>query len=125
MRSSIYEFDGTDYKEIDSDMQYIFRTVHVKGGNKKIVAQKLAVDGSYIGMVHNLIYNNGKYERGSSVSGSRDVTIYGFGYSDINNDGINEVFSIDKDYHLAVYNGNALKYTSVEQFGQTPNYFFY
>ncbi|PLX65911.1 MAG: hypothetical protein C0603_13120 [Denitrovibrio sp.] len=122
VRSSIYEFDGKEFKELDSDMQYIFRTVHVKG-KKKIVAQKLAVDGSYIGMVHNLLNNNGKYERGSAVSGTREASIYGFGYSDLNGNGMNEVLSIDKDYHLSVYNGNALKYTSVEQFGQTPNFF--
>jgi len=122
VRSSIYEFDGAGYKELDSDMHYIFRTVNVKGV-KKIVAQKLAVDGSFIGMVHNLVYADGKYERGAAVSASRDISIYGFGYSDINNDGVNEVFSIDKQYKLNVYNGNNIKYTSVEEFGQTP-YFF-
>jgi len=122
VRSSIFEFDGADYKELYSDMQYIFRTVHVMG-EKKIVVQKLAVDGSYIGMVHNLVYVNGKYERGGAVSGSRDVSIYGFGYSDLNNDGINEVLSIDKDYKLNVYNGSNIKYTSLEEFGQTPYYF--
>lgn len=122
VRSSILEFQGAEFKVIDSDMPYIYRTVHVKGV-KKIVAQKLAVDGSYIGMVHNFIYVNGKYERGRAVSASPDINIYGFGYSDLDNDGTSEVFNINNQYKLSVYNGSAVKYTSVEEFGQTP-YFF-
>jgi len=122
VRSSIYEFDGNDFKEIDSNMQYIFRTVLVKG-DKKIVAQKLAADGSYIGMVHKFMYINGRYERGAAISGNPNINIYGFGYSDLDNDGVNEVFHIGDDYKLNVYNGSAVKYTSVEEFGQTPHYF--
>jgi len=120
--SSILEFQDSGFKVIDSGMLYIFRTVHVKGV-KKIVAQKLGVDGSYIGMVHNFIHMNGKYERGRAVSASPDINIYGFGYSDLDNDGTNEVFNINDQYNLSVYNGSAVKYTSVEEFGQTPYYF--
>lgn len=122
VRSSIYEYNGSGFSNIDEDMLYIFRTVHVKG-QKQIVAQKLAVDGSYLGRVHKMMYINGKYERGNAVSGSEDVTIYGFGYSDLDNDGTNEVFHIDQNYKLNVYNGSSVRYTSVEEFGQTP-YFF-
>jgi len=123
VRSSIYEYDGSDYKEIDSDMQYIFRTVFVKG-EKKIVAQKLAVDGSYIGMVHKMLYINGRYERGAAITSGRGVTIYGFGYSDLDGDSTDEVFHINDDYKLDVYSGTALKYSSLEEFGQTPYHFF-
>ena len=120
--SSIYEFDGSRFAELDDNMPYIFRTTLVKG-DKTVVAQKISVTGDYIGMVHKLIVTNGKYERGPAVSSSKDVNIYGFGYSDLDDDGTNEVFHIGKDYKLNVYNGTNLKYSSVEEFGQTP-YFF-
>lgn len=122
VRSSIYEFDGKDFKMLDSEMPYIFRTALAKGV-KKVVAQKLATDGAYVGMVHKFISVNGGYDRGAKISGSRDIGIYGFGYSDLNDDGKYEVFSIDKEYKLNVYNGSSLRYTTIDEFGQTP-YFF-
>ncbi|ADD67126.1 hypothetical protein Dacet_0326 [Denitrovibrio acetiphilus DSM 12809] len=122
VRSSIYEYDRGSFKELESDMQYIFRTVFVKG-NKEIVAQKLAVDGSSIGMVHKFLYVKDRYERGGAVSKSPSIGIYGFGYSDINGDGTSEVFHIDDNYRLNVYNDSNVEYTSVQQFGQTPYYF--
>lgn len=123
VRSSIYEYDGSDFKLRNDDMRYIFRTVHVMG-EKKIAAQQLAPDGSYIGMVRNFIYVNGKYQEGASITSTREVNIYGFGYSDIDKDGTNEIFYIDDNYKLNVYNGSAPKFTSVEEFGQTPYYFY-
>jgi hypothetical protein len=122
VRSSIFEFDGAEFKTIDENMQFIFRTASVKG-EKKIVTQQLSQDGSYIGMVSELVHLNGRYEKGRSLGKTGDVSIYGFGYSDINDDGENEVFHIGQDYKLNVYNGTALKYSTVEEFGQTPYHF--
>jgi hypothetical protein len=120
--SAIYEYNGSRFAELETNMPYIFRTTHVKGV-KSVLAQKISTTGNYIGMVHKLVVSNGVYERGPAVSSSRDVNIYGFGYSDLDNDGTNEVFHIGEDYRLNVYNGSSLKYTSLEEFGQTP-YFF-
>lgn len=120
VRSSIYQYEKGKYVDRKDNMQYIFRAVDVNG-QRGIVAQKLAVDGTFLGMVHNFMYVNGKYERGAAISSNRNVSIYGFGYEDKGDQ--NVVFSIGKDYKLNVYQGGALRYTSVDQFGQTPYYF--
>jgi hypothetical protein len=122
VRSSIYEFSNGSFKKVKTDIPYIIRTLY-SAGEKKAVAQRIAADGNYLGMVNEFVYVNGEYERGKAISSSRDVNIYGFGYADFDNDGKQDVLHIGDDYKLKVYKGSSAKYTSIEEFGRTP-YFF-
>ncbi|MCD8553645.1 VCBS repeat-containing protein [Seleniivibrio sp.] len=119
VKTKAFEFDGKKFKEVEDNIPYILRTVYVKG-IKKIVAQRIGQDGTYLGNVQELVWRDGKYERGQVVSPARGVNVYGFGYADIDGDGTDEVFNINEDYKIDVYNGTVKKYTSVEEFGQTP-----
>jgi len=122
IKTVAYEFDGKKFVTKAENIPFILRTVYVKGV-KKIVAQRIGNDGVYLGGVQELVYRDGRYERGSVVSSAKGVNIYGFGYADIDGDGTNEIMNINDDYKIDVYNGNSVRYTSVEEFGQTP-YFF-
>jgi len=122
IKTKVFEFDGKKYKEIEDNIPFILRTAYVRGV-KKIVAQRIGQDGTYLGNVQELVWRNGKYERGQVVSPAKGINVYGFGYADIDGDGTDEVFNINDDYKIDVYNGTVKKYTSVEEFGQTP-YFF-
>jgi len=122
VRSSVYEFDGDKFKLVKKDLPYIIRSTY-SGGIKKVLMQRITETGKYIGLVSELEYSNGEYVKGEPVSGTREASIYGFGYADLNGDGSREVLSIDSKNRLRVYNGGGLKYTSAEEFGQTPHYF--
>ncbi len=122
IKSFAYEFDGSKYVKIADNIPYILRTVYVNG-QKKIVSQMMGGDGTYLGNISELIYNNGNYERGQSLNTAGKATIYGFGYGDLDKDGTNEALDINSDYKVDVYKKGARLYTSIEQFGQTPYYF--
>lgn len=122
VRSYAYEYDGKQFKMVADNLPYVLRTIYDKG-KKRIVSQRLAQDGTYLGGVQELTWTNGDYARGETLSPSRDISIYGFGASDIDGDGKKDVFDINDGYNIDVYVDNAKKYTSPEQFGQTPYYF--
>jgi hypothetical protein len=122
VKTRVFEADAKNFKEIEDNIPFILRTAYVKG-IKKIVAQRIGQDGTYLGNIQEMVYRNGRYERGSVVSPARDTNIYGFGYADIDGDGTDEVFNINDDYKIDVYNGTVKKFTTPEEFGQTPYYF--
>lgn len=122
VKSASYEYDGKQFKLVADNLPYILRTVYDKG-KKRIVSQRLGQDGTYLGGVQDLTWVNGDYARGETFSTARDISIYGFGMADIDGNGTREIFDINDDYNIDVYNANNKLYTSPEQFGQTP-YFF-
>jgi len=120
--SYIYEFDGKKFVKKDGKYPYILRTLYVNG-KKKIASQMIGDDGEYLGNVSEFVYNDGRYERGQAISTARDISIYGLGYGDLDGDGKYELLDINDDYHIDVYQKGIKKYTSIEDFAQTPYYF--
>jgi len=123
VRTDIYEVKGKGkkFKEIEDEIPYIVRASYVHG-KKEMFAQRVADDGNFLGLITRFVYDKG-YKRSAPIDGTLDSSIYGFGYGDLNKDGVNEILFINKDSHLEVKNDGKVKYMVSDFFGETPHSF--
>ncbi|MCA1933051.1 MAG: hypothetical protein LDL13_05690 [Calditerrivibrio sp.] len=122
-RSYIYEIDdGGKFVRLGGSHPFLFRTI-MSNGVKKLVSQRVSRDGNYLGAVTYFEWVGGEFRRGESIDNTEKVSLYGFGYSDIDGDGKKDILWVDDDFKLRVYKGKEEIYRSVEFFNKTPLYF--
>ncbi|WP_022852117.1 hypothetical protein [Limisalsivibrio acetivorans] len=121
VKTNIYEYKGNSFKQIESGLPYFVRAAYDRG-QKVLVAQKLTSEGEFVGQIQKVVYS-GRYQRGEAIDGTVGVGIFGFGYSDITGDGLDDVLYIGDDYHLNVESEDEVIYTTLDTFSKTPHFF--
>ncbi len=122
MNSDIYEFNNKKFKVIKSNERFVFRSVNVNG-EKKIICQRLNKLGQFIGNISYYEYEAGTYRKTLDIDNTNGFSVFGFGYSDINGNGKNNILYIDKNNVLNVYEDGELLYQSDKFYNKTPNFF--
>jgi hypothetical protein len=119
-KTNIYEYTDGRFVLKAEKLPYFSRVAYDRG-NKVVLTQRLATDGTFVGQIQKLVYK-GDYVRGEGILGSENKKLFGFGYADLNRDGtVNPVY-INDDNKLVVENKGKEIYESIDRFSQTPNF---
>lgn len=123
--SYIFEYDGDEFKILQKNIPYFFRTYYVNG-KKHIVCQSYT-EGAMTGMIYSVVYQeeNNTYSFQIPNSRSYGAAIYGFGLisgGEKNNSGI---LFFNRHGELSLSDGKDIKTYKELDYGNTPNYVEY
>jgi hypothetical protein len=119
--SYIYEVENKKFKILKANEHYLFRGITIEGV-KKIICQKITRRGEFLGNIYFYEYA-GDFMKTVPIENTEGYSIFGFGYGDVDGDGVYEVMRINEDNFLEIYKKGKIFYTSMEKFNKTSNYF--
>lgn len=123
--SYIFEYDSGEFKILQKEIPYFFRTYYVNG-RKNIVCQSYT-EGAMTGMINGVEYNENEnqYTFNTPYSRSYGAAIYGFGLLKNGENENDEILFINRHGELSKTEGDAVKVYKELDYGNTPNYVEY
>ena len=123
--SYIFEYDSGEFKTLQKEIPYFFRTYYVNG-TKHIVCQSYT-EGAMTGMINGVEYNDkeGQYTFNMPYSRSYGAAIDGFGLIKNGENQENEIIFINRHGELSKTEEDAVKVYKELDYGNTPNYIEY
>lgn len=123
--SYIFEYEDGQFKMLQKDIPYFFRTYYVNG-KKHIICQSYT-EGAMTGMIYDVEYieQDRKYSFLIPYSRSYGAAIYGFG---LISDGVkqdNGILFFNRHGELSLSGSGAIKTYKELDYGNTPNYIEY
>ena len=121
--SKIYALEKDKLKLVQENLPYLFRSIAVNGGAKKLFVQQMGNSDDFYGDVYEASYQDGKLELGRALKMPRFANIFNFNtFRDQAGNGYLTAFS--EGGYLIVYNeqGEEL-WRSEEKFGGSETYF--
>jgi hypothetical protein len=120
-KSFIYEKGDTNFKLLKENFPFVIRTL-VSNDNKITIVQRLTRDGKFIGNINYLAFT-GDYIRGNDIENTKNYSIYGIGFGDVNNDKSLDIIRVNNNLALEIYSNKEKIYSSFEKFGDSSFYF--
>jgi hypothetical protein len=121
MDSKIYEVKDKKFKIIKDNERFIFREIDDGTGNK-IICQKISPEGRFLGKIKYYEYDN-DYRATTDIEGTAGFSPFGFGYYDVDNDGVKDILYIGRDHLFRIYSKGDIIYKSTDLINLTNNYF--
>ena len=123
--SYIFEYDNGEFKILQKDIPYFFRTYYV-AGKKNIICQSYT-EGAMTGMIYGVEYkkDENKYSFTTPYSRSYGAAIYGFGLIKGSENRDDEIMFFNRHGELSLSDGENIKIYKELDCGNTPNYLEY
>lgn len=123
--SYIFEYENGEFKILQKDIPYFFRTYYV-AGKKNIICQSYT-EGAMTGMIYGVEYKTeeNKYLFSTPYSRSYGAAIYGFGLIKGSENRDDEIMFFNRHGELSLSNGENIKVYNELDYGNTPNYIEY
>lgn len=123
--SYIFEYDNGQFKVLQKDIPYFFRTYYVNG-EKNIICQSYT-EGAMTGMIYGVDYieQDNKYSFTTPYSRSYGAAIYGFGFIKGSSNQEDEILFFNRHGELSLSDGENIKIYKELDYGNTPNYLEY
>lgn len=123
--SYIFEYDNGEFKILQKEIPYFFRTYYV-AGRKNIICQSYT-EGAMTGMIYGVEYKEDekKYSFITPYSRSYGAAIYGFGLIKGSENRDDEIMFFNRHGELSLSDGENIKIYKELDCGNTPNYLEY
>ncbi len=123
--SYIFEYDNGEFKILQKEIPYFFRTYYV-AGRKNIICQSYT-EGAMTGMIYGVEYKEDekKYLFTTPYSRSYGAAIYGFGLIKGSENRDDEIMFFNRHGELSLSDGENIKIYKELDCGNTPNYLEY
>lgn len=123
--SYIFEYDNDEFKILQKEIPYFFRTYYV-AGKKNIICQSYT-EGAMTGMIYKVEYkeDENKYTFSTPYSRSYGAAIYGFGLIQSSENKDDEIIFFNRHGELSLSDGENVKIYRELDYGNTPNYLEY
>lgn len=123
--SYIFEYDNGEFKILQQDIPYFFRTYYATG-KKNIICQSYT-EGAMTGMIYGVEYKEDekKYSFVTPYSRSYGAAIYGFGLIKGSENRDDEIIFFNRHGELSLSDGENIKIYKELDYGNTPNYIEY
>ncbi|MEE8448137.1 MAG: FG-GAP-like repeat-containing protein [Thermodesulfobacteriota bacterium] len=92
-----YSRQGKGFKTIWKDVDKFFRVLDLGDKKRILVGQETGKEFPFYGRVHQIVYRNGRYARGNSLSLPRKSNIYNFIQADFDGSGQAKTVNVDED----------------------------
>ncbi len=123
--SYIFEYDNGEFKILQKEIPYFFRTYYA-AGRKNIICQSYT-EGAMTGMIYGVEYKDDekKYSFTTPYSRSYGAAIYGFGLIKGSENRDDEIMFFNRHGELSLSDGEKIKIYKELDCGNTPNYLEY
>lgn len=121
--SYIYEYNGTDFVQLKSGIDLLFRSFFTNG-KKKIICQSFA-EGDFTGMIYSYGYGDNGYEQLEAYDQSFGAKLYGFAYGAFGAKNMGVTFNFDNTGNFFISLSDGSKYLFGKEFGFTPHKLLY
>ena len=101
--SFVLEWDGSNFKEIISGQNWLFRVIQLPGRGRTLVGQQRAVQGTYMGDVCTLVRQGDNLIAGEPITLPRGGNVFNFVKSDLTGKGSIYTTMLTPYEHLEVY----------------------
>ena len=103
LNSFVVGFEKGKYKILKSGLDSFFRVIQGMDGKPILAGQALGLETPYYGNVYEYEWKNGGPVEKKPLPLPRGLTIYGFNYWDVDEDGISEIVEVKRFGRIAVY----------------------
>ncbi len=119
--SFVLEWDGVKFKKIADNEKWYYRTLNTPARGRIIIGQKQGIEELFFPGIHELKWDNGRYESAGRLDLPKRTNIFGFASGDVFNDGREMILSYTKGERIRIHdrNGNE-EWTSTEPYGGSP-----
>jgi hypothetical protein len=101
--SSVIEFIDGDYEVIVKGLPWFMRLLKRPGGEDILIGQRFRATDGFYGGVRLLKWEGGAIEEDGLFNTPRNVGLYGFALLDLNDDGAEDLISLDNRDRLRIY----------------------
>ena len=106
LNSFVVGFEKGKYKILKSGLDSFFRVIQGMDGKPILAGQALGLESPFYGNVYEYEWKNGGPVEKKPLPLPRGLTLYGFNYWDIDEDGISEIVEVKRFGRIAVYKGD-------------------
>jgi len=126
LMSFVLEWDGVKFKKIADNEKWYYRTLTTPARGRIIIGQKQGIEELFFPGIHELKWNDGRFESAGRLDLPKRTNIFGFTSGDVFNDGREMILSFTKGERIRIHdrNGNE-EWTSAEPYGGSPVYIEY
>jgi hypothetical protein len=123
LMSFVLEWEGVKFKKITDNEKWYYRTLNTPARGRIIIGQKQGIEDLFFPGIHELKWNDGRYESAGRLDLPKRTNIFGFTSGDVFNDGREMILSFTKGEQIRIHDhkGNEV-WTSIEQYGGSPVY---
>lgn len=121
LMSFVLEWDGVKFKKIADNEKWFYRTLNTPARGRIIIGQKQGIEELFFPGIHELKWNDGRYESAGRLDLPKRTNIFGFTSGDVFNDGREMILSFTKGERISIHDrkGNE-EWTSAEHYGGSP-----
>ncbi len=121
--SQVWVPTGTSLKKVADGLQYFMRAISVNGGEKRLYAQEMAMDGGFYGNVSEVVKSGDGYMLKNPLKLPRFGNLYNFNtFTD--DHGKKYVVMLNPDDYLQVFSADGEElWKSSDKYGGSENYF--
>ncbi len=106
LNSFVVGFEKGKYRILKSGLDSFFRVIQGMDGRPILAGQALGLESPFYGNVYEYEWKNGGPVEKKPLPLPRGLTVYGFNYWDIDEDGISEIVEVKRFGRIAVYKGD-------------------
>ena len=103
LNSFVVGFEKGAYRILKSGLDSFFRVIQGVDGGPILAGQALGLDSPFYGNVYEYEWRNGGPVEKKPLPLPRGLTVYGFNYWDIDEDGVSEIVEVKRFGRIAVY----------------------
>ena len=119
IRSFVLEWNGTEFETVVERENWHYRVINVSNrGGQILLGQKGGLEEIFLGGIHELIWDNGRYVSADKERLPRRMNVYGFTYGDVLGQGQESVIALSRNGTLRILDGSGKEeWTSSDTYG--------
>ena len=119
VRSFVLEWNGTEFKTVVEKENWHYRVINAPSrGGRILLGQKGGSKDIFLGGIHELIWDNGRYASADKERLPRGMNVYGFTYGDVLGQDQESVLALTKSGTLKILDsGGNDEWTSSDTYG--------
>jgi hypothetical protein len=119
VRSFVLEWNGTEFKTVVEKENWHFRVINASDrGERILLGQKGGSKDIFLGGIHELIWDNGRYASADKERLPRGMNVYGFTYGNVLGQGQESILALSRNGTLRILDGSGNEeWTSSDTYG--------
>jgi TolB-like protein len=124
IRSFVLEWNGTEFKTVVETENWHYRVINASDrGRRILLGQKGGFEEIFLGRIHELIWENGRYVSADKERLPRRMNVYGFTYGDVLANGQESVLALTRNGTLRILDSSGNEeWTSSDTYGGSNIY---
>jgi len=123
LESFVLEWDGASFVPIVEKENWYYRVLDLPGRGPVLMGQKRGVRQAFLPGIHELTWQDGRYESASKLNVPRELNVFWFTIGDIMSNGNEAILTFDEfDYLRLLGESGSKEWKSEEKYGGSLNY---